>query len=199
MATIEEFALLVEPFAMNDSLQGCFLIASPHLPDPNFFRTVVLIIHHDDEGAFGLILNRPLEQTVAEVWDLVADSDCSCRQPINLGGPVDGQLMALHCNPEAAERPVVPGVYFSLEPEELEQIVQEPQGPFLMFSGYSGWGAGQLESEMQVGGWLTLPATRELVFADQEKLWKLATERVGLEILAPMLKSAPLPDDPSCN
>lgn len=184
---------------MKTSLQGHLLVASPHLPDPNFFRSVVLMIQHDEDGAFGLVLNRPLEQTIAEIWDLVAESDCSCHQPMNLGGPVEGQLMAIHTNAAAADRQVLPGVYFSLEPDELETIINDPSGPFLLFSGYAGWGAGQLEEELKVGGWLTLPAERDLIFADPDSMWKLVTARIGLDILAPTLKRAPVPDDPSCN
>jgi putative transcriptional regulator len=184
---------------LNKSLQGQLLVASPHLPDPNFFRAVVLIIQHDEEGAFGLILNRPLDQTVAEIWELVADSPCSCQQAMNLGGPVEGQLTGVHCNAAAAARQVIPGVYFSIEPDELERVIRDPHGPFLLFSGYAGWGEGQLEQELKVGGWLTLAAEKELIFSHHEDMWKAVTARIGLDILAPMLKSIPLPKDPSCN
>ena len=71
-----------------NSLRGQFLIASPHLPDSNFYRSVVLMIQHDDEGAFGVILNRPTENTVSEIWEMITDEPCESLQPINLGGPV---------------------------------------------------------------------------------------------------------------
>src|SRR4051794_14729313 len=70
------------------SLQGQFLIASPELGDPNFYKGVVLMIKHDEEGAFGLILNRPTDNTVAEVWKMVGEEDVDCPKPIFMGGPV---------------------------------------------------------------------------------------------------------------
>src|SRR2546429_6526132 len=76
------------------SLQGQFLIASPHLADTNFYKGVVLMIKHDDEGAMGLILNRPTENTVTEVWKMVGEEDIECPQPIFFGGPVSGPLVA---------------------------------------------------------------------------------------------------------
>src|SRR5436309_15933666 len=94
------------------SLQGHFLIASPHLGDTNFYKGVVLMIKHDDEGAFGLILNRPTENTVAEVWKMVGEEDVDCPQPIFLGGPVSGALVALHGLKSADEVQVFPGIFF---------------------------------------------------------------------------------------
>src|SRR5688572_30210730 len=96
---------------MLPTLQGKFLVASPHLGDGNFFRSVVLVIKHDADGAFGLILNRPLNNTLAEVWqaidqeditgsghvpDLSLDAPLVGDQPIYVGGPVQGPLVVVH-------------------------------------------------------------------------------------------------------
>src|SRR5688572_1282976 len=78
------------------SLQGQFLVASPHLSDPNFYKSVVLMVKHDEEGAFGLILNRPTTNTVREIWRAVTEQDLECEQPIYMGGPVSGPLVCLH-------------------------------------------------------------------------------------------------------
>ena len=78
------------------SLQGQFLVASPHLGDGNFNRSVVLIIKHDDDGAFGLVLNRPTGNTVGDVWRMVTEQELDCDRPIYLGGPVQGPLVCLH-------------------------------------------------------------------------------------------------------
>src|ERR1700712_1699875 len=101
------------------SLQGHFLIASPHLSDSNFYKAVVLMVRHDEEGALGLILNRPTENTIAEVWKLVSEDEIECPLPIFLGGPVAGPLVALHRLKSAAEAEVLPGIYFAAHKEKL--------------------------------------------------------------------------------
>ena len=141
-------------------LQGQFLVASPHLGDGNFYRSVVLMIKHDDEGAFGLILNRPTGNTVREVWRMVTEEELDCDQPIYLGGPVQGPLVCLHRIKSCAEAEVLPGVYFAAHKDELHKIVSQTAKPFRLFTGYAGWAGGQLEGELQVGGWLTLAGRR---------------------------------------
>lgn len=182
-----------------DSLRGHLLIASPRLPDSNFYRTVVLIIHHDDQGAFGVVLNRLTDNTVAEIWEMIADQPCDNRQPINLGGPVAGPLMALHTNETCSENEVLPGVHFATHKDHLNRIVRDPGHPFRIFSGYAGWAAGQLEGELQVGGWLTLPADGKYIFGEAEGMWKEASQQVGEAITMPLLGPIDTPDDPSFN
>jgi len=78
------------------SLQGHLLIASPTLLDPNFRKSVVLLVQHNEEGAMGLVLNRPTETKLCEAWTQVAETDCASDASLNLGGPCEGPLMALH-------------------------------------------------------------------------------------------------------
>jgi putative transcriptional regulator len=183
-----------------NSLRGHFLVASPHLPDPNFNRTVVLMVHHDEHGAFGLVLNRPTDATLDEVWRQVSDTPIESRQPIFLGGPVPGPLMAIHTHAQHADDDVIPGVYLSSQKEHMETIVEENLQPFLMFSGYSGWGEGQLEGEMEMGGWLTAPATREAIFtSENDELWKRVVSGIGDDILRSAVNIDQFPDDPSLN
>lgn len=182
-----------------ESLRGHLLIASPRLPDANFYRSVVLIIHHDEQGAFGVVLNRPTNNTVAEIWEMVSDQPCKCAQPINVGGPVAGPLMALHTNQACSENEIIPGVHFATHRDHLNRIVRDPGGPFRIFSGYAGWAAGQLEAELKVGGWMTLPASSEYVFSDADTMWKRASQEVGSRITRPLLGPLAMPDDPSLN
>lgn len=81
---------------MTNSLEGHLLVASAELRDPNFFQAVVLLIRHSEEGALGLILNRRTTATIRQVWEQVSDIACTSTQPLHLGGPVQGPLMALH-------------------------------------------------------------------------------------------------------
>lgn len=181
------------------SLQGSFLIASPHLGDGNFNRSVVLMVKHDDEGAFGFVLNRPTGNTVAEIWKLVSDVDSERRDPIYLGGPVQGPLMAVHGLAAAAESEILEGVYLSAHKDQLREVVAAEDIPFRLFTGYSGWGAGQLEGELEAGGWLIAPATAGLVFHEKDDLWERVMHSVAKEILAPSLKPRHVPNDPTLN
>jgi putative transcriptional regulator len=181
------------------SLQGHFLVASPHLADTNFYKGVVLLIKHDDEGAFGLILNRPMESTVAEVWKLVGKEDLDCPQPIFLGGPVSGPLVALHRLKAAAEAEVLPGVYFAAHKDKLQKLVRQTTKPYRFFTGYAGWAGGQLEEELTAGGWLTTKANKTVVFKSADDLWEQVTRTIGEGILSTAIKVKHVPKDPSLN
>ena len=182
------------------SLQGHFLVASPHLPDPNFCRTVVLMIQHHEQGALGVVLNRPSDSTVQEVIGKVSEVACFVDDPVGIGGPIEGPLMALHRLAEVSESEVLPGVHFSAQREHILRIVQYKISPFRLVSGYAGWAGGQLESELQVGGWLTTPANVDYIFdTETDDLWKTVTRDIGTEILSKSFKIKHVPEDPSLN
>jgi putative transcriptional regulator len=181
------------------SLQGCLLVASPHLGDPNFARTVVLLVEHDEKGAFGVVLNRPVNKTIQELWAEVNEPPCHNRQHLNLGGPVSGPLMAIHNRKALSEMEVVPGVYFSAEKDHLEKLVQDSNARMKLFIGHSGWGGGQLERELEEGAWFTAPATSEHIFHDEYGMWKAIAGRVGVEVLAKSLGIKHVPANPEVN
>lgn len=182
-----------------DSLRGHLLVAAPTLADPNFKRSVVLIIQHDEGGAFGLVLNHTTESTVGEIWEMVADGPCDSSVLVNLGGPVRGPLLALHTRAACSEGEVVPGVHIATNRGHLDQLVRESLGSVRIFSGYSGWAAGQLEGELEAGGWMILAASDELVFAEQDTMWKRAAQIIGEQVIKPILKKAQRPPEPSSN
>ena len=181
------------------SLQAQFLVAVPQLPDSNFFRSVVLMIQHGDDGAFGVILNRPSEVTVQEVWTKVAESTCDCQQPIYIGGPVEGPLLAVHGDPSCVEREILPGVYLATQREHLDHLVKQTDHPVRLYSGYSGWGEGQLEGELEAGGWLLTPATKDHVFSEDDDLWRTVADEIGQRIILPAVMRKSLPEDPGLN
>lgn len=155
-----------------ESLGGHLLVAPPHLVEQNFSQTVVLLVEHTPQGAYGVILNRPTTRTIQEVWREVRGADCICRQVVNLGGPVTGPLVALHTVPDLADLEVVDGVYCSAAAEKIEELVRAERLRVRFFAGYAGWGAGQLEAECQTASWLTLPASSDAVFdGSAESLW----------------------------
>jgi putative transcriptional regulator len=183
-----------------NSLKGYVLVASPQLLDPNFVRTVVLMLHHSEEGAFGVVLNRPAENTVKQLWEKVGEGTCENEQLVNVGGPVSGPLMALHTDASAAEMEVVPGLYFAAQRENLERLIQDDKQPVRVFVGHAGWGEGQLERELKQGAWLTSPAAAEYVFFQPDvDLWKKVTKHIGDRLLTTSLGIKRLPNDPSLN
>jgi putative transcriptional regulator len=181
------------------SLKGHFLVASPHLEDANFFRSVVLMIQHDEEGAFGVVMNRPTNSTVADIPDLAECSPAALAAPVHLGGPVHGPLIAVHADESYCELEITEGVYFATGKDSIVAIVSEPSGPFRLFNGYSGWAPGQLDGELEAGGWLTGPATHDDVFSNYEDLWNRVARRIGLDILSPTIRPGRVPEDPSMN
>lgn len=156
-----------------ESLQGQFLVAAKSLLDANFARSVVLMIQHDSMGAFGLIINQPSRITVAEMWhDLEGDQACTNPFPVLIGGPVEGPVLVLHTDRQRAEAEVIPNVFLASERDNIRGLLIDQQHDFRVFTGYSGWGAGQLETEFEVGGWFHYPATKELIFCDDlQQLW----------------------------
>lgn len=182
------------------SLRGHFLVASPQLVDPNFFRTVVLMVQHDDAGAFGLVLNRPTGKTIGDVWKLISEDPCDCDSPIFLGGPVRGPIAALHSEEQRSDLEIADGLFYTIEDRSVSELLRGGNSdPLRVFIGYSGWAAGQLEHELEAGGWLTTDASRDEVFDEPHELWQKVSRRIGREFLAATLKPRIIPDDPTLN
>ena len=181
-----------------ESLEGQLLLASPQLLDPNFVRTVILLVEHNDMGALGLVINRPTGKTVQELWKQVGESPCENHQPIHLGGPVSGPLMAIHTAGGLAEKELVEGVFFAAKKQNLDELVRGDV-PFKVFVGHSGWGPGQLEGEMEQGAWRAIPAKLEDVFDTADDLWQRLMQRAVAGVLPEMLGIKHVPPDPSLN
>lgn len=174
-----------------DWLAPGFIAAMPQLDDPNFRRTVVLLLRHDEEGALGLVINRPVPLSVGE---LCRSQEIAYQGPDELpvfgGGPVQGEshLLVLHgdtpLHPEGSEDEVeiAPGVFLVTAREGLETLARRGSPRLRCFLGYSGWGAGQLERELAEGTWVPLDASDEFVFAsDPERVWEQALRRGGID------------------
>lgn len=181
------------------SLRGHFLVASAQLKDPNFYRTVVLMVQHDNEGAFGLILNRPTGKTLRDALQLVTDEPSPCNDSIYLGGPVRGPLTVVHTDESRGNVEILSGLYYTAEDELVNEVLQREGVRRRIFLGYSGWASGQLESELEMGGWQITSATVKDVFADPEEQWRAIFRRIGREFLSSTIKPRILPEDPSLN
>ncbi|MFO1062575.1 MAG: YqgE/AlgH family protein [Pirellulales bacterium] len=154
----------------SSSVEGRALVASPYLTDPNFRRSVVFIIKHDDDGAYGLILNRPSNVTVGDLVEEVIQLPSSLDEPIYYGGPVDGPVVFLHGREDLNGTECIPGVYLSGDQKEFLELSRTPGGPLRVFSSYSGWGPGQLENELDQGGWLIWNIEANDIFSDPNEV-----------------------------
>ncbi|MGE0607239.1 MAG: YqgE/AlgH family protein [Pirellulales bacterium] len=182
------------------SLQGYLLVAAPELRDPNFHRAVVLMVRHDqEEGALGVILNRPSGTSVQEVWKEVSQTPCESTARLHLGGPVAGPLMALHGQPFESEMEVLPGLHFSADLESLQKLLTLDEQPLKLFVGYAGWSPGQLEAELQQGSWRVGPASLEQVFDQGDSLWEQSLRQIAGAQMVELLGIKHVPPDPTMN
>jgi len=162
------------------SLTGHLLLSNASLFDPNFRRTVVLVGHHDDDGAVGVVLNRPLgvsvDEAVPPLAELVSPGD-----ELFEGGPVQPEaavVIAEFSDPAQAGLVAFGAVGFL--PEEADLDARDGIVRARVFAGYSGWGAGQLENEIGEDAWLLTPATESDVFTDEpDRLWERVVARLG--------------------
>ena len=183
-----------------NSLKGHLLIATPELLDPNFVRTVTLMLEHSEDGALGVILNRPTEATIADLSGQIFEEPVEWEKLLHLGGPVEGPLMLIHTVEDLSDKEVYPGLYNTIEASKVKELLQLKTEPSLIIANYAGWGPGQLESEFDVESWLTLPATTEYIFWTGAKdLWDVVVNALSARRLSEFLGLRELPPDPTLN
>lgn len=172
------------------SLANQFLIAMPGLGDPHFFRTVTFICEHGPEGAMGIIINRPIDLTLGDVFaqlEIAEASQVTARRPVHLGGPIQNNRgFVLHepLGSWESTLAVTESLGVSTSRDILVAIANDA-GPkhCLLALGYAGWGPGQLEQEMADNAWLSGPATSEILFeTPAEGRWAAAAHLVGVDV-----------------
>jgi putative transcriptional regulator len=178
---------------MTDSIQGQVLIAAPMLCDPNFFRAVVYIAKHDAEGAFGVVLNRPSNMRLEDVIEQARGRRPARSDAIYLGGPVEGPLLALHGQQNLGE-PCTDDIWLTSDDDHLMLLCDQLGIEARFFSGYSGWGPGQLEQELAAGGWLIGPLERDYLFGNPDDIWEDSVKIQGREVLRAVVPAAGLVD-----
>ena len=184
------------------SLKGWLLIATPQLLAPIFSKSVILMIDHSDQGAMGLVLNRPTGVTVASVSEQVFGEESDWQKPILLGGPVPGPLVILHDDDDLAdpETSLIPGVHVCTSAEMISALIKAQYEPTRVVANYAGWSPGQLEGEIGSGSWVTLPARASHVFSDDpDELWEAVTRESRSRKFAELFKLKGVPEDPSVN
>jgi putative transcriptional regulator len=173
-----------------NGLAASLLIAMPQLQDPNFRRTVLLMVHHDEQSSFGLVLNRESDLLISELF-----SSLECRwsgdaeATVGWGGPVAldsgwmlmGESLSIVPDEEHLST-VVPGVHFAGSMDVFRQVAVDPPENLRFFLGYAGWGPGQLEFEIAQGAWLSAPASAATVFGvPGDEMWDRVVRGLGID------------------
>jgi putative transcriptional regulator len=178
-----------------DTFRGQLLVSSPALIDPNFRKTVVLIAHHDEEGAMGLVLSRPSTVTAVDAVPALLGIP-GADDPVFVGGPVQPEafmVLAQFDDISQAAAPIMDGVGFMPADAEPEQLAIQR---LRLFAGYSGWGSGQLEAELGEDSWIVVDAVADDAFADDpDELWRVVLHRKG----GPFSLMENMPFDPGLN
>jgi putative transcriptional regulator len=182
-----------------ESLRGHLLVAGPGLVDPNFRRTVVLVGAHGEEGAMGVVLNRPSPVSVGDAVPQLAvlGGTGAGEEPVYVGGPVQPEAIVVlgeFAEPGQAAAVVFDAVGFlpgETAPEDVPELRRSR-----VFAGYAGWAPGQLEQELEDESWIVEPALVDDVFTDvPDRLWSAVLDRKG----GPFAVLALMPPDPSLN
>jgi putative transcriptional regulator len=170
----------------NESLAPVLLVSMPQMLDPNFSKTVVLLAEYGAHGAFGLVLNRRMDEPARSI--VTADEPLNIHPAMYLytGGPVEPTRAWIltaksSLDPEALE--VMNGVYLSASPSLVRRTLETAPDPATrMVVGYAGWGAGQLDVELAEGSWLLAPVAADLIFESSvDTMWESAIRRLGAE------------------
>jgi len=160
----------------------------PQLLDPNFKRSVVLLVHHDGQGTFGLVVSRPADVTLDVVLDdLEVDWHGDRSQPLAWGGPVQPNTGWVLFGEGAAEEiddanELAPGLSVAGSLDALRKLAHHPPDALKLMLGYAGWGPHQLEDELVQGAWLVAPLRPEIVFGvEPEAMWEHVVRSMGID------------------
>lgn len=177
------------------NLAGSLLLAHPSMMDPNFHRAVVLLSAHNEEGALGVIINRPMERSLGDFSEEFAGGVLS-GIPVFNGGPVNEQQIILSAW-QAESAVGMFRLYFGIDLEKASELLIAPEQPTIRaFAGYAGWGEGQLEAELAQNAWIVSPVAPELLDQyDGVDLWRTILGQISPELRV----LADAPDDPSVN
>ena len=182
----------------SSSLAPALLLSMPQLLHPDFSRTVVLLCKHDQTGAFGLVVNRPLITSGTVVVEVRAEGDLVERKStasserelqVWVGGPVEPQrswILVGHDEDATEEQRggrIADGLYLSTSPDLLHRVLgSKPPRRTRLIVGYAGWGPGQLDAEIQQSAWLISDVDRELIFTTPaDRMWEAAIRRLGAD------------------
>ncbi len=175
---------------MTDYLSNRFLVAMPTLEDPNFQRTVTLVCEHNEEGALGLVINRPSDLTFGDLLSHMGYEGFPLAYhelPVYNGGPVQperGFIVHSRAGQWDSTLHLADDLHVTTSKDILDAIASgEDMGEILVVLGYAGWGEGQLDEEMIGNAWLSTPASTEIIFRTiNDQRWDRAANMIGVDL-----------------
>jgi putative transcriptional regulator len=166
-----------------NSTRGKLIISNSSVIQDFFHKTIILMVDHDEDGAFGLVLNKPTKQTLESLIKNLPSTEHSERN-VYTGGPVDNMFVTIVHNKKSSKDPgveIIPGVYMARSYDTLVEVLESSDAQFRVFQGYAGWTSGQLENEFEKLSWVVSDVSEEIIFKEDEteELWKDALKNKG--------------------
>jgi putative transcriptional regulator len=160
------------------------LLSMPQMHDPNFAQTVILLCQHNTDGAFGLVINRPITTTARVVSQEQPDDVMEHELEVWVGGPVEPERSWILLHDESADERAIricDGVYLSTSASILKRIIdRSADARTRLVAGYAGWGPGQLDEEIAASAWLSMGVALDLIFdTPADEMWNAAIRRLG--------------------
>ncbi|MBX3418826.1 MAG: YqgE/AlgH family protein [Pirellulaceae bacterium] len=180
-------------------LVGNFLVAAPTWAEGPFARTVVLILQHNPDGVFGVIVNRPADADLKKFWMQASGSPASEAERLHVGGPIGGPVFAVHSMENFAEIKIDGGLFISANYDAIHKIIESGDNRYRIFCGMVSWKAASLATELANGLWFPLENRSELIFPSQEVEWERAVVAYGRDCLSKMLGGYPIAGNPELN
>jgi putative transcriptional regulator len=203
---------------MPDSLIGNLLVASSTIQEPIFHRGVCLIVHQDESGTIGVMLNRPMQPLPEDLLRLLSEQSSQGRNrfadeqkteaeqalanatnsmgTVHFGGPLSGPVVAIHGSSQLAEAETGSGIYVAAQKQHLEALVRNRPSPYRLIVGHVGWENDQLADELLQGMWHIAPATTDAVFSSDQDMWPTLVRRATARSVANWIG---IPDVPAAS
>ena len=177
---------------------GSFLIASPILQSTPFERTVVFVLQDNEQGTFGVVVNRPADDQLKSVWREMTGLESDGRFMVH-GGPIGGPVFALHQEKSLAELEMPGGICVSADRKVFLQLTRQQDSNYRIVFGVAGWQLGQLASEIKSGQWFQLNADPHHLFDDSADMWENFLRQYGRQVLESLIGSGRIPKSPWLN
>jgi putative transcriptional regulator len=180
-------------------LAGKLLVATPKLAGTPFEQAVVLVMQHNQQGTFGVTLNRPADDSAVNAWQKLIGADADIDRNVVNGGPMNGPVFAIHESRSLSEMEMPGGIFVSAQVDKLRQLSSQFEHAYRIVLGVAGWQVGQLARELGDGYWYVMPADAEQIFDDPQWMWQRCIEQYGRTLLQDVVGIDGFPDDPSLN
>jgi putative transcriptional regulator len=155
------------------------LLSTPKIKDEFFYKSIILIIKEYENSHMGLILNKPIDETIKKFWE----TDYS-DQKIKVGGPVPASVMLLHKSKKYSDYEIIPSkVYLSVHVNNVEKVLKTTKSKYEMYVGYCAWMQGQLIEEIYNGSWWSIKPNENMIFDNEENLWDIYKYKQDLAYL----------------